>query len=119
MANWERVEAPDGYKYLWSPRSQLDTPEQVRAEFFQPETREETITGWLSDCKTASEGVRTGLSVFCLFGTASDVLKSLVGIEGQSTQSRKILLTSGSDDRLGTASMVLFKVFEGQSSSRT
>ncbi|RBR23399.1 uncharacterized protein FIESC28_03778 [Fusarium coffeatum] len=106
MANWERVEAPDGYKYPWSPRSQLDTLDQVRAAFFQPETPEETVTRWLSDCKTESEGIRTGLSVFWSFGTANDVLKSLVGIEGQSAQSRKVLLISGSNDRLVTASMV-------------
>ena len=106
MANWERVEAPDGYRYPWSPRSQLDTPDQVRAAFFQPETPEETITGWLSNCKTASEGIRTGLSIFWPFGTACDVLKSLVGIEGPSTQPRKVLLISGSDDRLVTTSMV-------------
>jgi len=106
MINWERVEAPDGYKYPWSPRSQLETPDQVRAAFFQPETPEETITRWLSDCKTASEGIRTGLSVFWPFGTGSNVLKSLVGLEGQSAQSRKVLLVSGSKDRLVTPSAV-------------
>ena len=106
MANWEKVEAPDGYKYPWSSRSQLDTLAQVRAAFFQPETPEETVTRWLSDCKTESEGIRTGLSVFWPFGIANDVLKSLVGIGGNAEQSRKVLLISGSDDLLVTASMV-------------
>jgi pimeloyl-ACP methyl ester carboxylesterase len=106
MANWERVEAPNGYKYPWSPRSQLDTPDQVRAAFFQPDTPEDTITRWLSDCKTANEGIRTGLSVFWPFGTATDVLKSLVGIEDNSGQPRKVLLISGSNDCLVTPPMV-------------
>lgn len=106
LANWEQVEAPQGYKYPWSPRSQLDTADQVRAAFFQPETPEDTIDRWLSYCKTASEGIRTGLSVFWPFGTATDVLKTLVGIEGNGGQTRKVLLVSGSNDRLVTACMV-------------
>ncbi|KIL87191.1 hypothetical protein FAVG1_09746 [Fusarium avenaceum] len=90
MANWEKVEAPDGYKYPWSPRSQLDTPEQVRAAFFQPGTKAEVVERWLSECKTANEGIRTGLSVFWPFGKAADVLKN------------KVLLVSGEGDRLVT-----------------
>ncbi|KAM0242844.1 hypothetical protein ACHAP5_007178 [Fusarium lateritium] len=83
---------------LWRcPRSQLDTLDQVRAAFFQPETEEEVIQIWLSECKTANEGIRTGLSVFWPFGQAADVLKNLVGLNGAT---RKILLVSGVEDRL-------------------
>jgi hypothetical protein len=106
MANWEKVEAPEGYKYPWSPRSQLDRPDQVRAAFFQPDTKEEVIQRWLSECKTAKEGIRTGLSVFWPFGQASDVLESLVGLKGDSAQTRKILLVSGAEDRLVTPAAV-------------
>ncbi|KAM0201913.1 hypothetical protein ACHAPA_012256 [Fusarium lateritium] len=106
MANWEKIEAPDGYKYPWSPRSQLDTPDQVRAAFFQPETEEKVVQKWLSECKTAKEGIRTGLSVFWPFGQAADVLKNLVGLEGASAQTRKILLVSGVEDRLVTPAAV-------------
>ncbi|SPJ76778.1 uncharacterized protein FTOL_06226 [Fusarium torulosum] len=106
MANWEKVEAPDGYKYPWSPRSQLDTPDQVRAAFFQSNTKEEVIERWLSECKTAKEGIRTGLSVFWPFGQAANVLKSLVGLRGDSAQTRKVLLVSGVEDRLVTPAAV-------------
>ncbi|KAI6765454.1 hypothetical protein HG530_006524 [Fusarium avenaceum] len=106
MANWEKVEAPDGYKYPWSPRSQLDTLEQVRAAFFQSDTKAEVIERWLSKCKTASEGIRTGLSVFWPFGQAADVLKNLVGLKGETGQTRKVLLVSGGEDRLVTPAAV-------------
>lgn len=106
MANWEKVEAPDGYKYPWSPRSQLDTPEQVRTAFFQSDTKAEVIERWLSECKTANEGIRTGLSVFWPFGQAVDVLKSLVGLESNPGQTRKVLLISASEDRLVTPDAV-------------
>lgn len=106
MANWEKVEAPDGYKYPWSPRSQLDTQEQVRAAFFQPDTKAEVIERWLSECKTANEGIRTGLSVFWPFGQADDVLKNLVGLKSDSGQTRKVLLISGVEDRLVTPGAV-------------
>ncbi|KAF4971493.1 hypothetical protein FSARC_1721 [Fusarium sarcochroum] len=99
-ANWEKVEAPNGYKYPWSPRSQLDTPDQVRAAFFQPETGDEVIEKWLKDCRTVKEGIRTGISVFWPFGEARYVLKNLVGLQGDSTPSRKVLLVAASEDRL-------------------
>ncbi|KAF4978269.1 hypothetical protein FZEAL_5326 [Fusarium zealandicum] len=107
MSNWEMIEAgPDGYKYPWSPRSQLETAEQVRAAFFQPNTSEEAVNKWLVDCRTTKEGIRTGISVFWPFGEAGDVLKSLDGLSGDSATPRKILLIVGLEDRLVKPAMV-------------
>ncbi|KAM0547256.1 hypothetical protein ACHAPJ_010518 [Fusarium lateritium] len=105
-ANWEKVEAPIGYKYPWSPRSQLETPDQVRAAFFQPETDDEVIKKWLNDCRTVKEGIRTGISVFWPFGEARYVLKNLVGLQCDSGQSRKVLLVAASEDRLVKPALV-------------
>ncbi|OCL13836.1 alpha/beta-hydrolase [Glonium stellatum] len=103
MANWQRVEAPGGYPWPWSPRSQLDTVEQVRNAFFSPECPGEVIEAWLRESKTQYESARAGLSVLWPFGTAQGVLSALDGLP---ETGRKVLCISGERDLLVTTKIV-------------
>ena len=106
MANWEQVETQGkGYKYPWSPRSQLETVAQVRKAFFQDATNVATIEKWHSECRTKAEGIRAGLAVLWPFGEASDVLAALSGIEEHGV-GRKVLHIAAGRDCLVTPSMV-------------
>lgn len=106
MANWETIETDGkGYKYPWSPRSQLDTAEQVRNAFFHDATEEEVIQRWMTTCRTKVEGLRSGLSVMWPFGEASDVLSSIRG-RGDSASKRKLLCVTAELDKLITPAMV-------------
>ncbi len=67
MANWERIEAPDGYEYPWSERCVLKTIGQVRAAFFSVDADDSTVRSWLEKCRTAEESARAGLSVMWSF----------------------------------------------------
>lgn len=107
MANWEQVETQGkGYKYPWSPRSQLDTVDQARAAFFQEATGVETVEKWHSGCRTQAEGIRAGLAVLWPFGEVPDVLAALSGIEGHGVV-RKVLNVAAGRDRLVLPSMVV------------
>lgn len=106
MSDWEKIEAPEGAPHFWSPRSQLDTPQQVRASFFSDETPEDTVERWIEKCRTPVESGRVGLSIFRPVGDADRVLESLIGL-GAPGQTRKVLCVAGSVDALVPPSMVL------------
>lgn len=106
MSDWEKIEAPEGAPHFWSPRPQLDTPQQVRASFFSDETPEETVVRWIDKCRTPVESGRVGLSIFKPVGHPRKVLESLIGI-GPPGKTRKVLCVAGSVDALVAPSMVL------------
>ncbi|KAH9891481.1 Alpha/Beta hydrolase protein [Xylariomycetidae sp. FL2044] len=103
--NWEHVEAPNGYKYPWSPRCQLDTPEQVRAAFFSDDTADQVVDTWIGKCRTYTESARAGLSIFRPLGEARRVLDALTGLDSTQGQ-RKVLCVGATKDRLVTLDMV-------------
>ena len=103
--NWERVEAPEGYPYPWSPRCVLETTDQVRAAFFTEETKAESVQDWLDNSKTVEESARAGLRILWGLGAAKDVLQRLVGVELAGGK-RKMLFVAAGSDRLIPAEMV-------------
>ncbi|KAH8178462.1 alpha/beta hydrolase family protein [Sarocladium implicatum] len=106
MANWEQVETHGkGYAYPWSPRSQLETPTQVREAFFTPETDEEAIEYWLKTCRTEKEGLRTGIAAFWPFGEVADVLTAIQGF-GDAQGLRKVHMVGAANDALVTVDIV-------------
>ena len=80
ITNWQRVEAPDGCPWLWSPRFQLKTVEQAQNVFFSPECPKEVVQAWLRESKSPYESAREGLSVLRPFGAAEGVLSALDGL---------------------------------------
>jgi pimeloyl-ACP methyl ester carboxylesterase len=113
MANWEAIEAPDGYKYPWSPRSQLDTPDRVRAAFFCPETDDKVITRWIEECRTTVGSARAGLRILWPLAREEDVLASLEGLdrprdeEATRGKARKVLSIVSEGDGLVQKQVVL------------
>lgn len=106
VANWEHVETKgEGYKYPWSPRSQLDTADQVRDVFFQPSTPDATIEIWRETCRTKTESIRVALVLLWPFGDAQDVLAALEGL-GRGKDRRKILCVAAEHDLLIKPEMV-------------
>ncbi|KAI0124317.1 Alpha/Beta hydrolase protein [Xylariales sp. AK1849] len=105
MANWEKVEAPEGYAYFWSERSQLNTTGQVRAAFFSEDAEMSVVKTWLEKCKTAEESARVGLSILWPVGEAKKVLNNVEGI-GPPEKRRKVLCIAGTADKLILPSMV-------------
>ena len=94
MANWQITEAPDSYPWPWSPRSQLETLEQVRNAFFSPECLEGVIQVWLRESKSQYESAWAGLSVLWPFGTAEGVLSALDGLP---ETGRRFYVQAGND----------------------
>lgn len=106
MSNWEHVETHgQGYAYPWSPRSQLETAQQVREAFFRPETDGETIELWRKTCRTEKEAIRTGLAAFWQFGQPAEILAAVEGV-GTAEERRKVLLVAAAEDALVTPDMV-------------